>query len=497
MKTLFFLLLSTFGLLSNASTFGCQSVNMNELCLSKVVENCYNCEHLIPQKSLLEPVCVPLFHNNLGVLENYPSDKWNCTLYRPQIEETNNEFMTEIGEVENESKLIDDVCQIDNFISSICGHEDKNGFCMIANYIDDICHLDEEKDEDEKSFDLKQVSLQKYVSPWGPSSDCVESFYQELCSNKLVKFCFDCRKLIGKELFTQKPRYSYTCSPFYKDMNEKETVDWFSKNNYECKRWNNLNYKPSSFLVQNYETEDNLNENVEESFDLKQVSLQKYVSPWGPQSECLKPSYTALCTDKLVKFCFDCRKFLGKESKTQKSHYSYFCDPFYNDDNEKENVDWFNKNKYECKRWYNPNFKSSSFSIQNYETEGKLYSACTGPICRKEGWFYRGDHFGKEWCGMGKCKEYFGNRVLCDFPTNCGKKMNSIEIETNFKTQFQTLGCGKEKFKCLLNKDCRQLVKRIDGCDKDLTCLFNLLIDPTVYQNKIFFNLVQCMIPSH
>ena len=79
MKILFFLL-STFGLLSNASLFGCQNTNMNELCLSKVVENCYNCEHLIPQKSLLEPVCVPLFHNNLGVLENYPVDKWNCTL---------------------------------------------------------------------------------------------------------------------------------------------------------------------------------------------------------------------------------------------------------------------------------------------------------------------------------------------------------------------------------------------------------------------------------
>ena len=378
MKSFLFLLISSFGILSNASSFGCQNENLNQLCLSKVVENCYNCEHLIPEKSLLEPVCVPLFHNNLGVLENYPADKWNCTLYRPQIEESN-EFMTEIGEIENESKLIDDVCQVDNFVSTICGHEDKNGFCMIANYIDDICHLDEEKDEEE-TFDLKQISLQKYESPWGPGSECNQYFYIEICTNKVNKFCFDCRKYLGKELFTQKPRYHYYCSPFYKDMDEKEAVNWLSKEKYECKRWNNPNYKPSSF------------------------------------------------------------------------------------------------------------------SIQNYETEGKLYSACTGPICRKEGWFYRGDHFGKEWCGMGKCKEYFGNRVLCDFPTNCGKKMNSIE--NNFHKQFQTLGCGKEKFKCLLNKDCRQLVKRLDDCNKDLPCLFNLLIEPSVSQNTIFFNLIQCIIPS-
>jgi hypothetical protein len=378
MKALFFLLLSTFGLLSNASSFGCQNTNMNQLCLSKVVENCYTCEHLIPQKSLLEPVCVPLFHNNLEVLENYPVDKWNCTLYRPQTE-INDEFMSEIGELENESKLIDDVCQVDNFISTICGDEDKNGFCMIANYIDDICRFDE---EDEGSFDLKEISLQKYESPWGYGSECNQYFYIEICTNEVAKFCFDCRKFLGKEFFSQKPRYHYYCSPFYKDMDEKEAVNWLSKEKYECKRWINPNYK----------------------------------------------------------------------------------------------------------------YKTSSFSVQNYETKGKLYSACTGPICKKEGWFYRGDHFGKEWCGMGKCKEY-GNRVLCDFPTNCGKKMNSIE--SNFNKQFQTLGCGKGKFKCLLNKDCRQLVRRIDDCDKDLTCLFNLLIEPSVSENKIFFDLVQCMIPSH
>ena len=358
MKILFFLLLSTFGLLSNASPFGCQNTNMNELCLSsKVVENCYNCEHLIPQKSLLEPVCVPLFHNNLGVLENYPVDKWNCTLYRPQTE-INDEFMSEIGELENESKLIDDVCQVDNFISTICGNEDKNGFCMIANYIDDICHHDEE------SFDLKQVSLQKYESPWGPGSECNQYFYIEICTNRVNKFCFDCRKYLGKELFTQKPRYHYYCSPFYKDMDEKEAVNWLSKEKYECKIWNNPNYKPS-------------------------------------------------------------------------------------------------------------------MAVESVSSEG-LYPACSGPICSKQGWQFQKSDFGKDWCGLGECKAY-GKKYYCSFPTNCGKKTNEHD--------FETLGCGSEKFKCMLKKSCRNLVKQLENCGQDMICTYSIISGT---DNESFLNLVKC-----
>jgi hypothetical protein len=381
MKALFFLLLSTLGFLS-VDSYGCSNENMNQLCLSKFVVNCYTCEHLVPIKDVLNPVCVPLFHHNLGILENYPVDKWNCTIYRPEL---NTDIKNEITELETENEMIENFCKLDNFVSDICGDEDKNGFCMIANYINDICQNDEKDEEDEKddeSFDLKQVSLQKYESPWGPISECNQFFYIKICTNELAKFCFDCRKFIGKELFTQKPRYSYYCSPFYKDDDEKEAVNWLSKEKYECKRWYNPNYK----------------------------------------------------------------------------------------------------------------YKTSSLSVQNVETERLFFPACTGPICSKEGWQYIGDHFGKTWCGMGSCKEH-GTRVFCTYPTNCGKK--NLDSITQFEEHdFQILGCGSEKFKCLLNRDCRRLVKRLDDCNQDLTCLFNLVMDPTVYENNRFLDLVKCMVPS-
>ena len=135
------------------------------------------------------------------------------------------------------------------------------------------------------------------------------------------------------------------------------------------------------------------------------------------------------------------------------------------------------------------NYKPSSFSTENYETQGKLYSACSGPICSKEGWFYKNNHFGKEWCGMGNCKEYFGNRVLCDFPTNCGKKSNKLEHN------FETLGCGSEKFKCMLKKSCRNLIKQFNDCDKDISCIYSLIIQNS--SNEIFQDLVKCMVPSN
>ena len=161
MKALFFLLLSTLGFLS-VDSYGCRNENMNQLCLSKVVENCYTCEHLVPIKDVLNPVCVPLFHHNLGVLENYPADKWNCTIYRPEL---NTDVKNEITELETENDMIENFCKLDNFVSDICGDEDKNGFCMIANYINDICENDEDdeddddEDDDEQIFRLNALSL--------------------------------------------------------------------------------------------------------------------------------------------------------------------------------------------------------------------------------------------------------------------------------------------------------------------------------------------------
>jgi hypothetical protein len=358
----------------------CTSPNMNKLCTTeKVVDHCYSCRH--NDVNTIEH-CVPIFHNHLGALDNFPSKTWNCTLYRPS------ETTEEDNQVENDQQIIDDICEIDDFIVDMCHQQDNNGFCMIASFIHDMCEKGLEIDEDNDDENTKDVTLESFVSvknvnyesPWGPLSECNQYFYKEICTNKVAKFCFDCRKFLGKELFTQKPRYHYYCSPFYKDMNEKEAMDWLSKEKYECKRWYNPNYKPSSFSVQNY---------------------------------------------------------------------------------------------------------------NEFETKGKLYSACTGPICRKEGWFYRGDHFGKEWCGMGNCKEFFGNRVLCDFPTNCGKKTNNILTEHN----FETLGCGSEKLKCMLKKSCRNLIKQFNDCDKDISCIYSLIIQNS--SNETFQDLVKCIVPSN
>jgi len=419
MKSFALFILSALSLFSVGSAFkGCESTQMNELCQDKIVDRCYTCIRV--NKDIRyphPPVCVPVFQHNLGVLDNYPVDKWNCTMYRPtpvnpQVEndydnddEEDVEMMEKIAdylsdkdsdkisteiikedetldELTSEERFIKDVCAIDDFIFEMCHEQDNNGFCMIASFIHDLCNADGSSNDNSREVSLesvKHIENVNYVSPWGLQSECNQYFYKEICTNKLAKFCFDCRKFIGKELFTQKPRYSYYCSPFYKDMNEKESLDWFAKE------------------------------------------------------------------------------------------------------------------KYECKRWYNPNFKPS-FSTENFETEGKLYPACTGPICRKEGWFYRGDHFGKEWCGMGKCKEYFGNRVLCDFPTNCGKKNNALSVKSEtFQREFKTLGCGSEKFKCMLKKSCRNLVKQLDNCDKDLACVYGVISGT---DNESFLKLVKCMFPN-
>jgi hypothetical protein len=155
-------MLSVFSLNEVDAFKGCTNPKMNDLCFSKVVDRCYTCTYTEKNvgKYLRPPVCVPVFHNNLGVLEHYPTNNWNCTIYRPVEQENNKgideddgdmnekdyeqyieeEVTEDINErVEGENKMIGDICKIDNFISELCLRGDKNGFCLIANFIHDIC----------------------------------------------------------------------------------------------------------------------------------------------------------------------------------------------------------------------------------------------------------------------------------------------------------------------------------------------------------------------
>ena len=378
MKNILFFFLTAFSSLGfyQADAYkGCEDKRMTELCLTKTVENCYTCVNTEPTKFIRPPVCVPIFHHNLGTLENYPSNKWNCTVYRPDVKED-----------QNENNILKEICPIDNFITELCNDTDKNGFCMIASYIHDICNADEASNSNSKEVSLESIL---YESPWGPLSDCNQYFYKEICTNEAAKFCFDCRKFLGKDFFTKNPRYSYYCSPFYKDMNEKESVDWFTKEKYECKRWINPNYKPSS-------------------------SIQL------------------------------------------------------------ENIESNNEN-----------------SLSQINTENGYYPACSGPICQKEGWSWYKTAYGKVWCGQGSCKPFGRTMFVCSYPTNCGKKLDSIEHEDLMEHEFRSMSCGKEKFNCLLRKECRKLIKKLDDCNEDFSCLYQLV---STSENEQFIKLANCIL---
>lgn len=150
---------------------GCESPQMNDLCLTKVVDRCYTC--IYTENEVMynhSPVCVPVFHNNLGVLDNYPSNNWNCTIYRHQQDSKTDddmsdedyeqyiesEFVDEINEKADENdvedKVVTDICKIDDFIILLCQQENKNGFCMIANFIHDICNKHEYSNSNISSF---------------------------------------------------------------------------------------------------------------------------------------------------------------------------------------------------------------------------------------------------------------------------------------------------------------------------------------------------------
>ncbi len=373
MKSLSFVILSILGLVSNVTAFkGCENHNMNELCQSNAVDHCYTCIKVNDYKYPQPSVCVPIFHNNLGVLENYPRDHWNCTIYRPLP--VDNPMQNDIEEEEEETQeqnFEKDVCSVDNIISELCEHEDKNGFCLIANYIHDICEIREE------------------------------------------------------------------------DM---ETKDY---------------------------------------------TVSDYVSPWGSKSQCITPDYKEICSDDMTKSCFDCRTPTLKIGPI--ISYYHLCFPLFHSENENALVTRLKNEKWECKKFSNPKYKRSSLQVSSHKEDlfgDKLYSACTGPICRKEGWTYRGNHFGKEWCGNIPCKEYFGNRVLCSFPTNCNSKKSLSSIQEEYHNEFKTLGCGLEKFKCMLKKSCRNLIKQLEKCDKDQSCIFSILMQN---DDETFLKLTKCM----
>jgi len=215
-----------------------------------------------------------------------------------------------------------------------------------------------------------------------------------------------------------------------------------------------------------------INDICESKRDIKIEVHEKYVSPWGRDSECEDPDYVKLCSSQVTKYCYDCRIKLF-------INYKYSCFPIISDDKVTES--FIQKEKYECRKWVNKHYKPS-FTITNVESPNGLYPACTGSICLKEGWQFQKTDFGKDWCGLGQCKPY-NRKYYCSFPTNCGKNTNE---------QFQTLGCGKEKFNCLLKKSCRQLLRRLDDCDKDQVCIFNLIVENA--ENDTFSNLVKCMV---
>jgi hypothetical protein len=377
MKSLTFILLSAISLFTFASAFkGCDNEQMNKICQSTLVDACYTCTRV--NNNIIPPVCVPLFHTNLDVLDNYPRDKWNCTLYRSQDEVFDQEIADKVSdiskdssnfeyELDSEEELVKDVCKVDDFIYELCGEEDNNGFCMIASYIHDICESKED------NMEIKNYEVSEYVSPWGSKSECITSDYKKICSDKITKSCFDCRT---PTLLS----YYHLCFPLFASENENALVTRLKKDKWECKKFSNPKYKPSSFHTS---TTENL---------------------FG----------------------------------------------------------------------------------------GKLYSACTGSICKKEGWSYRGSHFGKEWCGNLPCKEYFGNRVLCNFPTNCNSKKSLSVISDTFQNEFHTLGCGFEKLKCMLKKSCRNMVKQLENCKGDQMCLYTVISKNT---NENFRDLVSCMYP--
>jgi hypothetical protein len=277
MKNVLFFILATFSSIFSVQTVeafkGCENKRMNEICLSPEVDRCYTCLNVEQSKFIHPPVCVPIFHEHLGALDNYPANNWNCTLFSPQVNKN--------------EELIKDICKIDEFISVICKDQDKNGFCLIANYIGDIC------DKAEEEYNLDSLEDSKHVI-----------------------------------------------------------------------------------------------------------------------------------------------------------------------------------------------------------TQGAFYPACSGAICQKEGWTWQKTAYGKDWCGSGTCIPFGKSTFVCSYPNKCGKKTTSLDtlhrdIDSELlENEFHVMGCGKEKFKCILNKECRNLVKSLKECDEEFGCIYQIV---STNSNDMFIKLANCM----
>jgi len=224
MKSLTLYVFSLLSIFSLSSSFkGCENTKIKELCKTNVVDHCYTCVRINAEPSeSYEPECVPVFHNNLSVINNYPQDAWNCTMYRPTSE--------------NESNELIDACNIVEFLEDICQEDDKNEICMIANYIHDMCGENEESRMESNNYQVAD-----YVSPWGSKSECITKDYKEICSDKVTKSCFDCRTptlKIGPVI-----SYYHLCFPLFASDNENNLVTRLKNDKWECKKFINPNYK--------------------------------------------------------------------------------------------------------------------------------------------------------------------------------------------------------------------------------------------------------------
>lgn len=213
MKIAFFVL-SLLSLFSLGSAFkGCENKQLNELCQSKVIDNCYTCVKVINDYGYPHPpVCVPVFHHSYGTLDNYPRDKWNCTVYRPTlpepeisykedkdeeeleediIEEVNDEVSSAvIDELENEANVVEGICQIDEFIYEMCDKKDNNGFCLIASYIHDMCNVNTTKSKELLSQNNEHNEEREFQT-MGCGSEKFKCMLKKSCRN-LVKSLDKC-----------------------------------------------------------------------------------------------------------------------------------------------------------------------------------------------------------------------------------------------------------------------------------------------------------------
>jgi hypothetical protein len=66
--------------------------------------------------------------------------------------------------------------------------------------------------------------------------------------------------------------------------------------------------------------------------------------------------------------------------------------------------------------------------------------------------------------------------------------VSAVPHSNNFNTLGN--GCGGEKFKCMLRKSCRNLLKDLKNCENEPTCMIQLIAGTN---DEHFLRLVECM----